>query len=67
MTPESKEQCYFWDGQDCQYEMLVLGCQPCGHCPPDNRIDLCPECDAPTVELTSGIKCSNVECDWLFA
>jgi hypothetical protein len=34
-TPTSKEECYFWDGKNCQFEMLVLGCRPCGHCPPE--------------------------------
>ncbi len=33
--------CFFWDGYDCHYEMLFLGCQPCESCPPfDEREDL---------------------------
>jgi len=35
------ESCFFWDGFDCQYEMLFLGCRPCADCPPfDEREDL---------------------------
>lgn len=32
---DSRETCYFWDSRagTCHYEMLVLGCEPCGNCP----------------------------------
>lgn len=36
--PRSKEQCHFWDGVSCHYEMLFLGCSPCGHCPEESDL-----------------------------
>lgn len=30
-----KPSCFFWDGEECHYEPLFLGCQPCKECPPE--------------------------------